>query len=87
MTVIQIIEERLRSAFSPQQLDIINESHLHSHHNSSPGTGESHFRIKIVSESFNGKSRIECHRMIHEVLAEELAGPIHALAIKASGVA
>lgn len=84
MTVTQKIEEKLHSAFSPVHLEIINESHLHSGHAGSPGTGESHFRIDIKAASFENKSRIECHRMIHDTLAEELEGPVHALAIKAS---
>ncbi len=84
MNISQTIENRLRSAFSPEQLEVINESHLHANHSSSPGTGESHFHVKIVAKAFEGKSRIECHRMINEILAEELAGPVHALAIKAS---
>ncbi|MEM7619361.1 MAG: BolA family protein [Pseudomonadota bacterium] len=85
MSVEKQIEDRMHMAFTPVQLEIINESHLHSHHRSSPGTGESHFRIKIQADAFTGKSRIERHRMIHDVLAEQLAGPIHALSIQASG--
>lgn len=83
MTVAQQIENRLRNMFSPSVLEIINESEFHSHHQSSPGTGESHFRIKIRSDAFAGKSRVECHRMINDALAEHLKGPVHALAIDA----
>ncbi len=83
MTVQDILDQKLRKAFNPQKLEIQNESHLHHGHSSSPETGESHFRVHIVSDSFLGKSRIECHRMVNEVLANELAGPIHALAVKA----
>ena len=68
---------------NPTRLDIVNESELHAGHRSSPGTGESHFRILIVSESFTGKSRVERHRLVNDLLAEELAGRIHALALKA----
>ncbi len=82
MSVTQTIETLLRDAFNPEQLDITNESHLHQGHASSPGTGESHFRVFIVSEAFKNKNRVECHRMVNEVLAEQLAGPVHALAIK-----
>ena len=65
------------------RLEVVNDSHRHAGHASSPGTGESHFTIKVVSPSFAGKSRVERHRMVNEVLAEELAGKIHALAITA----
>ena len=70
-------------ALRPARLDVINESELHAGHRSSPGTGESHFRVLVVSERFQGKSRIERHRMINEALAAELRGGVHALAIKA----
>ena len=52
-------------------------------HAGSPGTGESHFTVKVVSARFAGKSRLERHRMVNDVLAEELKGPVHALAISA----
>ncbi len=65
----------------PTRLDVINESELHAGHRSSPGTGESHFRILVVSDVFSGKSRIERHRLVNELLKDELAGGIHALAL------
>jgi BolA protein len=54
---------------------------LHAGHRNSPGTGESHFRILVVSEAFQGKSRVERHRLVNELLKEELAGGVHALAL------
>lgn len=78
-----VIREKLTKSFSPLQLDIVNESHMHHGHASSPNNGESHFRVKITSEKFVGKSRIERHRLINSVLDDELSGPIHALAISA----
>ncbi len=83
MTAEQSMREKLIIGLNPTRLDIINESELHAGHRSSPGTGESHFRILIVSDSFTGKSRVERHRIINGILAEELAGRIHALALKA----
>jgi len=77
------IRERLMVALEPIRLDVVNESHLHAGHRSSPGTGESHFRVLVVSQAFQGRSRIERHRMVNEALAEELKGKLHALAIKA----
>ena len=83
MSVEQSIREKLKNAFTPSRLEVLNESHLHAGHAGSPGTGESHFRVEIVSDSFDGKSRVERHRLINDTLAIELAGPVHALAIKA----
>ena len=81
--VEQRIREKLTDALEPVALEVMNESHLHQHHAGSPETGESHFRVKIVSVAFEGKTRLARHRAVNEVLAEELAGPVHALAIVA----
>ena len=83
MSVEQEIRDRLTAAFAPEALEIVNDSHRHRGHAGAPGTGESHFTIKVVSAAFAGKSRLERHRMVNEVLAEALKGPVHALAIKA----
>jgi BolA family transcriptional regulator, general stress-responsive regulator len=77
------IINKLREAFTPESLDVIDESHLHEGHSGHRPGGETHFRIYIVSRAFEGKSRIERHRMINTTLSAELAGPVHALAIKA----
>ena len=83
MRVEEQITNKLRQAFAPVALEVVNDSHRHAGHAGSPQTGESHFSIKVVSESFAGKSRVERHRMVNEVLAEELKDRIHALAISA----
>ena len=83
MTVENSIRKKLTQAFAPVALDVNNDSHLHAGHASSPGTGESHFSVKVVSAAFDGKSRLERHRMVNAVLAEELSGRIHALAVSA----
>jgi BolA family transcriptional regulator, general stress-responsive regulator len=83
MSVEAKIRESLMIALRPMRLDVVNESELHAGHRSSPGSGESHFRVLVVSERFKGKSRIERHRMINEALATELSEGVHALAIKA----
>ncbi len=75
------LREKLMIALGPIRLDVINESEMHAGHRSSPGTGESHFRVLIVSEAFTGRSRVERHRMVNEVLAGEVGGIIHALAL------
>jgi BolA protein len=77
------ITNKLREAFSPESLDVSDESHLHEGHSGHRPGGETHFRVYIVSAAFEGKSRIERHRMINSTLAAELSGGVHALAIKA----
>jgi BolA family transcriptional regulator, general stress-responsive regulator len=83
MSVEAAIREKLMQVLQPTRLDVVNESHLHAGHRTSPGTGESHFRVLVVSQAFAGKSRIERHRMVNDTLAAELKGKVHALAIKA----
>ena len=83
MTVKDIISKKLHEAFVPESLDVIDESHQHEGHAGHKPGGETHFRVNIVSDGFEGKSRIERHRMINAALAAELAGPVHALALKA----
>jgi BolA family transcriptional regulator, general stress-responsive regulator len=77
------IRQNLMVALAPLRLDVVNESHLHAGHASSPGTGESHFRVLVVSPAFAGKSRVERHRLVNAALAAELRDGVHALAIKA----
>jgi stress-induced morphogen len=83
MSIEQSIREKLSKAFAPEALEVVNESHHHAGHAGSPGTGESHFAVKVVSDAFAGKSRLERHRMVNAVLADELSGKIHALAVTA----
>jgi BolA protein len=83
MSTKDAIINKLREAFSPESLDVTDESHLHEGHAGHRPGGETHFRIHIVSPSFEGKSRVERHRMINASLAAELAGSVHALAIHA----
>jgi len=84
MTMRDLITEKLTAAFTPESLEVADESHQHEGHAGHRPGGESHFRIYIVSDAFRGKSRIERHRMINATLSAELAGRIHALAIHAS---
>ena len=76
------MREKLMIGLEPTRLDIVNESELHAGHRSSPGSGESHFRLLVVSPAFAGKSRVERHRMVNALLADELAGRVHALALR-----
>ncbi len=78
------IEEKLRRAFAPESIEVVDESHLHAGHAGARPGGESHFRVRIAAAAFAGKSRVERHRLVNQALAEELAGPIHALVIEAA---
>jgi BolA family transcriptional regulator, general stress-responsive regulator len=85
MSVKERITDRLITAFSPDSLNVIDESHQHHGHSGAREGGESHFRVQIVAQAFTGKSRLEQHRMINTALADELSGQVHALAIEARG--
>ena len=84
MLVRDIMTNKLNDAFTPESIDVVDESHLHEGHAGHRQGGQSHFRIYIVSQAFAGKSRIDRHRMINAVLADDLAGGVHALALHAS---
>jgi BolA protein len=75
--------KKLARTFAPARLEIADESELHAGHAGHRPGGETHYRVYIVSAAFEGKSRIERHRMVNEALADELAGGMHALAIAA----
>jgi len=84
MSVRDTITRKLNDAFAPESIDVVDESNLHEGHAGHRPGGQSHFRIYIVSQAFAGKSRIDRHRMINTVLADDLAGGVHALAIHAA---
>ncbi|MGB3724163.1 MAG: BolA/IbaG family iron-sulfur metabolism protein [Glaciecola sp.] len=71
------IEQKLQDAFSPLYLEVLNESHMHN----VPANSETHFKVTIVSDGFEGKRLIQRHQAVNEVVAAELAGPVHALAL------
>ncbi len=83
MATLDIITNKLREAFLPESIEVLDESHLHEGHAGHHPGGETHFRVYIVSDAFKGKSRVERHRMINAALAAELEGSVHALAIHA----
>lgn len=84
MSVQSVLEAKLKLAFRPEALEVRDESSQHEGHAGWQPGGETHFRVYIVAKAFEGKSRVDMHRMINEVLADDLAGPVHALAIHAS---
>jgi BolA protein len=83
MSVADALRAKLTAAFAPQRLDVYDESHLHHGHAGSPGTGESHFRVVIVTSAFQGLSRVDRHRKINDALADELRNKVHALTLMA----
>ncbi len=78
---IERIRQALQSAFSPSELDIIDESHLHAGH-AGARSGKGHYRVTITSAAFADKSMLEQHRMIYEALEEMMKTDIHALSVK-----
>jgi BolA protein len=83
MRMSERIEGKLIAAFAPKTLSVSDDSHKHHGHSGWRESGETHFSVALTSEAFTGKSRIERHRMINAVLAEELGSGVHALAISA----
>jgi len=83
MSMTDIITQKLTQSLAPEALEVINESDMHAGHAGSPGTGESHFRIKITASKFEGQSRLYMHQTINKILSDELKNTIHALAIEA----
>ena len=74
------IKQKLLQKLNPTLLNVINESSLHAGHAGDDGSGESHFRVEIASDVFDGLSRINKERLVHVALSEEIP-IIHALAI------
>lgn len=77
MIVQQRINDKLQAELSPEYLEVVNESHNHN----VPSGSESHFKVTIVADAFSGKRLIQRHRLINQILADELANDIHALAL------
>src|ERR1700694_5256671 len=84
VTTRDIIAEKLTKAFAPERLEVIDESHRHAGHAGARPGGQTHYSVYIVSQAFRGKSRVDRHRMVNAILASELAGGVHALAIRAA---
>lgn len=77
------IRSKLEAALSPMRLDIQDDSAKHSGHSGAREGGESHFSVLIVADAFEGLNRVARQRQINTILADELAGPVHALSIQA----
>lgn len=85
MSMKSSITEKLGAAFSPERLEVINESHLHAGHKPEfDGEGETHMRVRIVSSAFTGMSRVARHRAINDLVKAEFDAGLHALAVEAA---
>ncbi|MGR3758728.1 BolA family protein [Roseobacteraceae bacterium NS-SX3] len=80
MSVSEEIEQRLRAAFDPAKLEVVNDSHRHAGHAGDDGSGESHFSVRIRAQAFAGQSRVQQHRAVHRALGD-IVPRIHALAL------
>ena len=81
MSMADRIRSKLKEAFGPVSIEVQDESHLHAGHAGARPGGESHFRVTIVAAAFDGMSRVDRHRRVYSVLSDEMAGPVHALAL------
>ena len=81
--IFDAIQQKLDAAFQPSRLEIEDDSARHEGHAGARPGGESHFNVVIESAAFNGAAKIARQRMVYRALAEELAGPLHALSVKA----
>jgi BolA family transcriptional regulator, general stress-responsive regulator len=82
MTMKERITDKLSAALQPEKLEVIDESHQHHGHSGWREGGETHFRVKVVSARFAGVGRLQRHRLVNDLLAQELKDRVHALAIE-----
>ncbi len=82
-TVADTMRIKLQSAFAPSALEVIDDSSKHAGHSGARPGGETHFSVKITSMAFEGVTRVQRQRQVYAALAEELAGPVHALSVQA----
>lgn len=81
--VADSLQRKLATAFSPERLQIDDDSARHAGHAGARPGGESHFNVVIEAAAFEGVSKVQRQRMVYQALAEELSGPVHALSVKA----
>jgi BolA protein len=84
MGTAERIRQKLEAALHPARLEIHNDSHLHAGHHAGAHAGEeTHFRVAIVAQGFAGENRVARQRRVYAILADELAGGVHALQLSA----
>ena len=81
--IIEAIRDKLTTAFEPTRLEVEDDSARHAGHAGAREGGESHFNVLIESAAFAGEGKVARQRMVYRALAVELAGPVHALSVKA----
>ena len=81
MSVADTIRRKLIDKFAPTRLEVEDESHRHIGHEGARPGGETHFAVMIVSARFAGQNRVARQRLVYQALADELAGPVHALSL------
>lgn len=84
LSVTETLRAKLQAAYTPANLEIIDDSEQHRGHGGYREGGESHFTVIMKSTEFVGKSRVDCQRMVMKTLADDLAGPVHALQLRLS---
>ena len=82
MTVTNLIHSKLTQSLAPTRLIIVDDSARHIGHGGHHTDGESHFQITVVSATFEGKPMLARHRMVYQLLAEEMASRVHALCLR-----
>ena len=92
MSIADTIERKLRAALKPSRLELVDDSHRHAGHagareheagrqGARASGGETHFRLEVEAQAFKGMSRVARHRLVYDLLKEELSGGVHALAL------
>ncbi len=81
--IFRTIHDKLTAAFQPVRLEVVDDSARHAGHAGAHAGGESHFNVTIESAGFRGVSKVARQRMVYHALAAELAGPVHALSVRA----
>lgn len=82
MTVAETITRKLSEALAPSEIQVVDDSARHAGHAGARPGGETHFNVTLVAATFAGKSRLERQRLVHAILSDELAGPVHALSLR-----
>jgi BolA family transcriptional regulator, general stress-responsive regulator len=83
LVVAETLRRKLQAAFAPTRLEIEDDSARHAGHADAQPGGESHFNIVIAAAAFEGMGRVQRQRAVYAAVAEELAGPVHALSVRA----
>ena len=81
--IIDGIHNKLMAEFQPVRLEVQDDSARHEGHAGARPSGETHFNVTIEAEAFRAQSKVARQRLVYRALAEELAGPVHALSVKA----